>query len=216
MKTTTQNTVLLTAQSVYKNAQTYPEYREEVAQLVIDQATTGAEQSEALINYTLLNDRRMKRWDKTLKFTAEEEQLIRQFNERVSAGVQAAQQWLVLTESWCGDASQSMPVMHAIAMRSPHINFRVSLRDQQPELMDLVLTRGARAIPKLIAFTQDELIGTWGARPRSGQQLIEDYKLQYGKAGPAAKEELQRWYNQDKGKQIKDELLALLSPEKEK
>ena len=42
-------------------------YRELVHQLAEIGKTTGDEQSEAMINYTKLNDRRMTRWDKTFK-----------------------------------------------------------------------------------------------------------------------------------------------------
>ena len=44
-----------------------PRYRELVHQLAEIGKTTGDEQSEAMINYTKLNDRRMTRWDKTFK-----------------------------------------------------------------------------------------------------------------------------------------------------
>ena len=45
----------------------YAQYRVEVADLVTNNSTSGNEKTEDLIEYTLLNDRRMKRWDKTIK-----------------------------------------------------------------------------------------------------------------------------------------------------
>ncbi|EPR73231.1 hypothetical protein ADIWIN_1662 [Winogradskyella psychrotolerans RS-3] len=46
---------------------TYAEYRNLVTTLVEDKSTTGTDQSDALVEYTYLNDRRMRRWDKTAK-----------------------------------------------------------------------------------------------------------------------------------------------------
>ena len=120
----------------------YAEYRTLVQNLAKDGQTTGVVQSEANINYTQLNDRRMSRWDKTLKLTNEVQEQI--------ARMEANLLFLVLTESWCGDASPSLPVMNKIAELNPNIEFKIILRDENPELMDAFLTNGARSIPKLI------------------------------------------------------------------
>ena len=50
-----------------KKAISYQEYREQVATHVENGTSTGPFQSKALSNYTLLNNSRMKRLDKTLK-----------------------------------------------------------------------------------------------------------------------------------------------------
>ena len=47
----------------------YAAYRTLVSQLVEQNSTTGNEKTEALANYTKLNDKRMKRWDKTVKIS---------------------------------------------------------------------------------------------------------------------------------------------------
>ena len=90
-----------------KNALTYADYRILVAKHAQSFTSTGHTQTEALSNYTVLNDRRMKRWDKTLKFTPAQEDELKNYTRPVN--------WLVLTESWCGDAPAAVAVMHKMA-----------------------------------------------------------------------------------------------------
>ena len=182
----------------------YQEYRSLVHSLAENHQTTGAVQSETNINYTQLNDRRMNRWDKTFKISGETQEKITGIHSRLT--------FLVLAESWCGDASPSLPIMNKIAELNPNIEFKIVLRDENPEIMDAFLTNGTRAIPKLIVFDGEsgEIIGEWGPRPSVATIMVEDYKQQYGKLTPEFKRDLQVWYNTDKGKNILSDLLELL------
>ena len=56
----------------FQNSMSYKTYRELMKKLVAEKGTTGIEKTEALINYTKLNDSRMNRWDKTLKISDED------------------------------------------------------------------------------------------------------------------------------------------------
>lgn len=184
---------------------TYADYRILVAKHAASFTSTGHTQSEALSNYTVLNDKRMKRWDKTLRFTQDQELQIKTFDRPLN--------WLVLSESWCGDAPPALAVMSRIAELQPAINFKIILRDDHPQLMDAFLTNGAMSIPKLIvqdALTQ-KILTAWGSRSAAAQKLVDDHKAQYGKIKPSFKEELQLWYNKDKGMSILSELLVILS-----
>ncbi|NNK21665.1 MAG: thioredoxin family protein, partial [Flavobacteriaceae bacterium] len=58
-------------QEVIRKGMTYHEFRELVADLAGQNATTGPEQTDAYKHYTELNDRRMRRWDKTFKISDE-------------------------------------------------------------------------------------------------------------------------------------------------
>ncbi|MGO4913752.1 thioredoxin family protein [Leeuwenhoekiella sp. W20_SRS_FM14] len=184
---------------------TYADYRILVAKHAAFFTSTGHTQSEALSNYTVLNDKRMKRWDKTLRLTQDQELQIKTFNRPLN--------WLVLSESWCGDAPPALAVMNRIAEVQPAINFKVILRDDHPQLMDAFLTNGAMSIPKLIiqdSITQ-EILTSWGSRSEAAQKLVDDHKAKYGEIKPSFKEELQLWYNKDKGMSILSELLVILS-----
>ena len=120
----------------------YRDYRELVEQLADEHSNTGIEKTEALANYTKLNDRRMRRWDKTIKISKETQQKISEFNQKMTL--------LIITESWCGDAAHVIPALNKIAELNPNIDVKLVLRDENLELMDMFLTKGGRAIPKVI------------------------------------------------------------------
>ena len=182
----------------------YTQYRQLVKQLVDTQSTSGSDKTEALINYTSLNDRRMNRWDKTIKISEEEAIKIKNYKGKLT--------WVILTESWCGDAAHVIPVLNKISELNPNINLKLVFRDENEALMTQYLTQGARAIPKLIVFddNQGEVIGTYGPRPSEATKLVNDYKSKHGKLTPEFKEELQHWYNKNKGQNIVKDILALL------
>ena len=182
----------------------YSEYRDLVEQLSQDESTTGSNKTEALANYTMLNDRRMRRWDKTVKLSDEAKSKITSFNKKVT--------WLVITESWCGDAAHVMPVINKVAELNDNIDYRVVMRDENDALMDEFLTNGARAIPKLIMIDNDseKVINTFGPRPSVATEMVNAYKAEHGSLTPEFKEDLQRWYNKDKGQTVVEDLLELL------
>lgn len=186
-----------------QNAISYETYRTLVSNLLANGKATGPLQSEALTNYSLLNDRRMKRLDKTLQIS---EDTIATINS-----IKESQTWLTITEGWCGDAAQNLPVINKIAAINPNINLKVVLRDENLELMDLFLTNGGRAIPKLIALdTEHNMIFTWGPRPSVATKMVADYKAKNGNLDAQFKQDLQVWYNKDKGKSVQEDIVRLL------
>jgi hypothetical protein len=188
-----------------EKAITYEAYTALVAELLAKDGTTGPDQSAAMVHFTQLNQQRMHRLDKSIELLPEPEKLIR--------GIALPQTWLVLTEAWCGDAAQSVPVMHALAARNPLISLRLLLRDENPALMDRYLTNGvSRSIPKLIGIdtTTSEELFVWGPRPAPLQNIFLKLKAE-GMDFHLIKEELQRWYNKDKTATIQQELSTAAS-----
>ena len=178
-----------------KNALSYEGYRAFVSALLTNGKATGMEQSEALTNYSLLNNKRMKRLDKTIKLSEETLQEFQKISEPKT--------WLVLTEGWCGDAAQSLPVLNKIAKSTDKIDLKIILRDENLPLMDLFLTNGVRSIPKLIALDKDNnVIDSWGPRPTIASKMVADYKEKNGALDPQFKQDLQLWYNKDKGENV--------------
>ena len=186
------------------SAMSYQAYRELVAEYAETGQTTGEDQTESLIQYTVLNNARMRRLDKTIRIPEEISKKLTAFQGNIT--------WLVLTESWCGDASQSMPAMNALANLADGIDFKVILRDEHPELMGQFLTNNARSIPKLLVWDDDkeEVVATWGPRPSIATQMVHDYKEQHGKLTAEFKKDLQVWYNKDKSQNIIEDLSELL------
>jgi hypothetical protein len=186
-----------------EKAMNYETYVHHMDDMLAQGRTTGPDQSEAFIHYTQLNQQRMHRIGKTIVLLPSAEALMRK--------ITLPQTWLVLTEAWCGDAAQSVPVMHALASVNPLIDLRFLLRDENPGLMDRYLTNGvSRSIPKLIGLdttTLEELF-TWGPRPAPLQKMFLKMRNEGGEYH-AIKEELQRWYNKDGTATIQQELSAL-------
>lgn len=199
-KTLEKSTQVLIKESL-ENAMSYSEYIALVKSLAEKGKSTGPEQTEALTNYTQLNNRRMKRWDKTLKFSEEAIEQISKIDSKIT--------WLVLTESWCGDASPALPVMHKITQLNPNISLKIILRDENVDLMNRFLTNGGMSIPKLIAIDDatKEVIGDWGPRSKAATKLVEEYKEQHGMLTAEFKQDLQVWYNKDKGQSVLADLL---------
>ena len=188
-------------------AMAYQEYRILVDSLSAEGKSTGPEQTEALTNYTILNQRRMKRLDKTLKISDESVSKIKNFAKKVT--------WLVLTESWCGDAAQTMPMINKVAEINDSISLKVILRDENLDVMNRFLTNNTMSIPKLVMVSDEtgEVIGEWGSRPSIATQMVIDYKNKHGMLTPEFKEELQVWYNKDKGQSTLSDLMELLTLE---
>lgn len=186
-----------------KKSISYIDYRALVSNLLSEEKSTGPEQSEDLTNYSLLNDRRMKRLDKTIKLSDE---MIQEFQKN-----KEPQTWLVITEGWCGDAAQNVPVIHKIADLNDNIDLKIVLRDENLELMDLFLTNGGSAIPKLIALdANNNVLNTWGPRPTVATKMVADYKAANGSLDAEFKQDLQVWYNKNKGQSVQDDFIKLV------
>ncbi len=190
-------------QKSLENTYTYQEYRDLVKELLAEGKSTGPNQSEDLTNYSMLNDKRMKRLDKTIKISEETSHGIQQLEEQ--------QTWLVITEGWCGDAAQNLPVLNKMAELNENIKLKLVLRDENLELMDLFLTNGGRSIPKLIALDKDNnVINTWGPRPTVATKMVADYKAENGALDAQFKQDLQVWYNKDKGKSTQSDFVKII------
>jgi len=185
-----------------KKSLSYAEYVKLIDDLLLEGKTTGPNQSYAMFNYGKLNRQRMHRLEKTVTLEPETVFSIR------SLGVKWI--WLIITEGWCGDAAQNIPIIEKMAAENDGIETRYILRDENPELIDRYLTNGARSIPKLIVLDAGtlEVLGTWGARPKQAQELF--YMLNdRGVEKPQIMEQLQRWYNDDRSRSIQDEFREL-------
>ncbi len=182
----------------------YNEYRSLIFTYAQEGKTTGLISSPDYINYTKLNESRMHRLDKTIEVTQETKALLENLSKEYI--------WLVISETWCGDAAQVVPVINKMAEVASKIDLRIVLRDENEDLMNLFLTNGTKSIPKLIIIEKEtgEVVGDFGPRPTQAKQLIIDYKAAHGVVDETAKIELQKWYLADKGVSIQNEICALI------
>lgn len=183
---------------------TYHEYRELVDGLLKEGKTTGENQSEALFNYTKMNATRMRRIDKHVELSDE--------LRHIAENLKQPQKWTVITEGWCGDAAQIVPVFHKFAeVAGDKVELGFVLRDQHTDLIDQYLTNGGRSIPKLIvkdAESGEELFN-WGPRPAEAQKLYTHLKETKAPFKEAA-EKLHKWYAENKTRDTQKELADAL------
>ena len=199
--------------TITENAMTYPDYRAMIDQLFSEGKTTGDNHSEAMLNYTKLNIARMRRLDKKSRLS---EDIIDDLKKN-----EKSLTWLVITEAWCGDAAQVIPVLHQMAEASEHINLKLILRDENLDIMDAFLTNGARSIPVLIILdaVTNEVLRSWGPRPMEVQQMVMDAKAKAAATDDAeeskiiwgeAKKNSQLWYAKDKTLSIQREIIEVI------
>lgn len=119
--------------------------------------------------------------------------------------------WLLISEHWCGDAAQIVPVIAKVAAASNgKIDLKIVYRDENLALMDAHLTGTSRSIPKLIVLNNNyEVVTTWGPRPAAAQEMVLKLKSNPETAANYA-EELHKWYAQNKQVAIQEELVKLL------
>ncbi|TRX09130.1 thioredoxin family protein [Flavobacterium gawalongense] len=187
------------------NSHSYSEYRKLVSDLLFEGKSTGNEQSEDLTHYSSLNETRMDRLDKTMRIP--EENILKLKN------LKREYIWLVISEGWCGDAAQILPIFNKMTIASEDkIEMKIVLRDENGELMKSFLTNKKKAIPKLIVINREtgSVLGSWGPRPKGATNLINDYKKEFGVIDETVKTNLQLWYLKDKGLSTQEEIINLM------
>ena len=151
--------------------------------------------------YIPLNKSRFTRSLKQGVITQELTEVIRAINEK--------QDWVIITEPWCGDAAQIVPYLFKIAALNPLINVLVQLRDSHSEI-ESYLSNGKMSIPKLIVRNkQGNDLFTWGPQPKALESLMIKL-VNDNLSKEALKVSEQKWYNDDKGRGLQDEILELI------
>lgn len=184
------------------NSMTYDEYRELMGKLLALNKTTGPIQTDDYVHYTKMNEVRMSRLDKTVMIQEEYSELLKSIDQD--------QLWLIITEAWCGDAAQVIPVIEKMAEFTDHIETRYVLRDENLELMNMFLTNGGRSIPKIIVIDKmrGEVLMDWGPRPKEVQEMVEN-RMKHESPEPYMEfaVKLQKWYAQDRTLSIQREFM---------
>ena len=199
-------------QHILDSAISYATYRTNADQEIALPESEKTDQQRLMADYTRQNVQRMKRWDRTMTLSQETLERARLLDRPVIL--------LTLTEAWCGDASQIVPVLAKIAEADDKLELRLLYRDQHLEIMDAFLTAGSRSIPKVIFVDPGtyEVLGTWGPRPSEAQAMLMDYKKMEAMMPEEERhsfhqkaiQSLHSWYTHDKGIRIQTELMNAL------
>lgn len=188
-------------QAVINSSISYDVYRNELKKRIAN--PEGDSYNEQLMGYTSLNDRRMDRLDQSVEINESLGEALQNKSEKET--------WLVLTEGWCGDAAQNLPILAKAADLAPTIDLKLIYRDEHPEVMDAFLTNGGKAIPKLIRLDEHlNVLGSWGPRPAPAQQMIVDHKANPTSRMEDVYKKMQVWYRDDKTQTVQEELRDML------
>ncbi|MBA3899038.1 MAG: thioredoxin family protein [Bacteroidetes bacterium] len=171
----------------------YQSFINKIEEIVEAEKFSGEIPADSLQFFTMLNLKRMQRLNKTLLLDA---QLLLNLKK-----LSVKQNWVVITETWCGDSAQILPVIAKIAeASSQNISLNIITRDENPEWISKYHTNGSHSIPKLIGFDESgKELFVWGPRPVMAQSLFINWKANNnGKAWKDFEKELHTWYVKDK------------------
>jgi len=180
----------------YEKGITYEAYLENF------QAEIALGDESKFAQYLPQNWSRQSRLDRKLKLREDLQNKVEAIKEPLK--------WVVITEHWCGDASQINPIIVKAAAESRgKIDLRFVYRDENEVLIDAHLTDGrSRSIPILIQLDSHyNLLDTYGPRPAEAQKLVMAILTDGGKYSIP----LHTWYAKDKQQSIQDDLIQLLT-----
>ena len=183
----------------------YGEYKQFVVDCVANKTTSGRDISPERIEFTKLNVQRMSRNEKQFVMNEELKSLI--------SAIQKPLKWLIITEAWCGDTAQCIPIIDKVAQHSDKISCVYVFRDEHPELMEKYHTNGALSIPKLICFDVITVKELWTWVPRPTKLLEIAKKIKQENPGISHDDFLQHihlWYAKDRGVSLQEDLCLKL------
>ncbi len=171
--------------------------------IVTKENTTPPYDNEDYYNYVSLNNSRQNRWLKRGSITEELKTKIENISE--------AQEWILITEPWCGDAAHLAPFIYMASELNDKIDFKINLRDGEDSLIQDYLTNGkSMSIPILVVRDKNGTdLFSWGPRPKEAQEILIQQKTDDTKSMQEKKIEFQGWYNKNKGADLQSELLEI-------
>lgn len=191
-------------QTIKRKGISYADYKNILTQQVQnynDELATQEEKNQ--IQNRKLNLQRTNRLDKHFHPSEESIQIFQQLKTK--------QIWLVISETWCGDSAQNLPIISALTNLSNYIELKILFRDEHPEIMNLYMEGGGkRSIPKLVSFNENGIeLFQWGPRPRQAK-LLFDKMISDGIDKDERSKALHLWYGRDRGISIENELVNLI------
>jgi hypothetical protein len=118
---------------------------------------------------------------------------------------------LILSEDWCGDSVNILPVIARLKESAPAMDMRIVGRDNHPELMNEHLTGSGRSRSIPVVILLDDTFnerGWWGPRPGPLQEWVVTEGLALAK--DERYRQVRMWYARDRGQTIVTELLQMI------
>jgi hypothetical protein len=116
---------------------------------------------------------------------------------------------LVLSEDWCGDAVNIVPIVAKLTESVSNMDLRILARDENLDIMDTHLTGKSRSIPIVILLNKKyEECGWWGPRPRALQKWVVEKGMMLPK--DERYKEIRTFYARDRGLTTMEEIVSML------
>ena len=126
------------------------------------------------------------------------------------------QTWMVLSEPWCGDSAQILPIIGLMAAALESVELLIVPRDDHPAIMDHYLTHGKRSIPLWVAFdATGKEIFRWGPRPPEAQAVFDAAKAE-GLDKPDILEKVHLFFGRDRGQAVDKAFVDLFETHRER
>jgi thiol-disulfide isomerase/thioredoxin len=94
---------------------------------------------------------------------------------------------LALSESWCGDCVENLPVFAKVASEYPFLCLLIVPRDTNLDIMDRYLTDGKRTIPVFVFFDESgEEFGRFIERPPGAHRFLDEARRRLAGLDPDA------------------------------
>ena len=172
--------------------------------IIQSDSPVGKYVKESTLRYTRLNLEQMERVIEHMTLQQKLYNLVSELKKNLV--------WLVLSEPWCGDAAWGVPALYIISTASDKIDFRILLRDENPDIIKAYQTDGSNSIPKLICLRAEDLkeMGVWGPRPAELQKLVKEHKNSSLIDYTEKLRQVNQWYLNDMTKSIQDEVTELV------
>jgi hypothetical protein len=181
----------------WKAGRTFDNFFEYVKDLHEKGLVTGDIQNKELLDYSLLNEKRMSRIIKhgqSFPVQVENESPLKYA--------------LVITEGWCGDSAQLLPYFYKWSVLK-NAELKIVGRDDNESLMNEFLTNGSRSVPVMIGLDENfKCIFRWGPRPAVLTQLVKNWKAS-GMEKAEMGLHIHQWYTDNKGEAAWKEWEAL-------
>ncbi len=156
----------LITQDVIDGAMDYATYVAMVKQLVEGYRTAGSEGRDIKHQMTGVNYETILDLERSVILEKETINLLqRQHSELV---------WVFITEPWCLDSANALPVIHKMAELNSNIELKIVLKSAPPYIIESFPTNNSLSTPKTISLDKFSLItwGTWGPRPEPLQAIV--------------------------------------------
>ncbi|MEA2766856.1 MAG: hypothetical protein QOK07_3260 [Gemmatimonadaceae bacterium] len=116
---------------------------------------------------------------------------------------------LVLSEDWCGDAVNIVPIVAKLTESVSNMDLRILARDENLDIMDTHLTGKSRSIPIVILLNKKyEECGWWGPRPKALQKWVVEKGMTLPK--DERYKEIRTFYARDRGLTTMEEIVSML------